>query len=266
MLDDILSFSAATLVDGGRLAFWMPTSNEESEEILPPSHPCLRIVTVCSQDFNKCTCPPTCLYPLLFAYFSFQGSWLYSLLSLWISLHRVVANDTRVKEAHRVHEDTRRRGRRGRGQGVDGEERGQGRGHHRQRAESLSEDVLYEHKGRVMNAHTHSTTWILSCAVTLNVSPDTVDFHLWNGGIHRFLAPLLPRHLFSVVHERRHHPGRIAPRITPPLPARFPISQSRRIHVPQTGQAEPPFTELASPHQTGMTQQASSTTARLAMR
>lgn len=54
MLDDILAFSAATLVDGGRLAFWMPTSNEEAEEIRPPEHPCLRIAAVCSQDFNKC--------------------------------------------------------------------------------------------------------------------------------------------------------------------------------------------------------------------
>lgn len=54
MLDDILAFSTATLVDGGRLAFWMPTANEEAEEIRPPEHPCLRIVAVCSQDFNKC--------------------------------------------------------------------------------------------------------------------------------------------------------------------------------------------------------------------
>lgn len=53
MLDDILSFAAATLVDGGRLAFWMPTSNEEAEEIHPPTHPALQIVAVCSQDFNK---------------------------------------------------------------------------------------------------------------------------------------------------------------------------------------------------------------------
>lgn len=54
MLNDILSFAAATLLDGGRLAFWMPTSNEEAEEIQPPTHPCLQIVAVCSQDFNKC--------------------------------------------------------------------------------------------------------------------------------------------------------------------------------------------------------------------
>lgn len=32
MLDDILNFAAATLVDGGRLAFWMPTANESSDE------------------------------------------------------------------------------------------------------------------------------------------------------------------------------------------------------------------------------------------
>ncbi|KAL2105349.1 hypothetical protein VUR80DRAFT_8522 [Thermomyces stellatus] len=53
MLDDILAFATASLVDGGRLAFWMPTSNEEAEEIRPPTHPCLQIVAVCRQDFNK---------------------------------------------------------------------------------------------------------------------------------------------------------------------------------------------------------------------
>ncbi|SPO04127.1 probable TRM11 Catalytic subunit of an adoMet-dependent tRNA methyltransferase complex (Trm11p-Trm112p) [Cephalotrichum gorgonifer] len=53
MLDDILAFAADSLVDGGRLAFWMPTSNEEAEEIRPPTHPRLEIVAVCSQDFNK---------------------------------------------------------------------------------------------------------------------------------------------------------------------------------------------------------------------
>lgn len=57
MLDDILAFATASLVDGGRLAFWMPTSNEEAEEIRPPTHPCLQIVAVCRQDFNKCESP-----------------------------------------------------------------------------------------------------------------------------------------------------------------------------------------------------------------
>ena len=30
MLDDILFFAAETLVDDGRLAFWMPTANDEA--------------------------------------------------------------------------------------------------------------------------------------------------------------------------------------------------------------------------------------------
>ncbi len=54
MLDDILVFAAETLVDGGRLAFWMPTANDEAQEIAVPTHPCLEVVAVCSQTFNKC--------------------------------------------------------------------------------------------------------------------------------------------------------------------------------------------------------------------
>ena len=36
MLDDILDFAALTLIDGGRLAFWMPSANdnEQGEEIV----------------------------------------------------------------------------------------------------------------------------------------------------------------------------------------------------------------------------------------
>ncbi len=79
MLDDILAFASATLVDGGRLAFWMPTSNEEAEEIRPPEHPCLRIVAVCSQDFNKCMFPsPTPSRPVnhpLFFQLGVQWMW-----------------------------------------------------------------------------------------------------------------------------------------------------------------------------------------------
>jgi tRNA (guanine10-N2)-methyltransferase len=66
MLDDILAFAAATLVDEGRLAFWMPTSNEEAEEIRPPTHPCLEIVAVCSQDFNKCKLETVFSFPFRF--------------------------------------------------------------------------------------------------------------------------------------------------------------------------------------------------------
>ncbi|CAI4211984.1 unnamed protein product [Parascedosporium putredinis] len=53
MLDDILAFSAATIVDNGRLAFWMPTANDEAEEIKVPTHPCLEVVAVSTQEFNK---------------------------------------------------------------------------------------------------------------------------------------------------------------------------------------------------------------------
>jgi tRNA (guanine10-N2)-methyltransferase len=55
MLDGILQFSAQTLVDNGRLSFWMPTANDENQEIPVPSHPYLETVAVCTQTFNKCT-------------------------------------------------------------------------------------------------------------------------------------------------------------------------------------------------------------------
>jgi tRNA G10 N-methylase Trm11 len=54
MLDDILEFAALSLVDNGRLSFWMPTSNERDQEILPPQHRCLVISSICTQSFNKC--------------------------------------------------------------------------------------------------------------------------------------------------------------------------------------------------------------------
>ncbi|PHH71455.1 hypothetical protein CDD82_6502 [Ophiocordyceps australis] len=54
MLDDILDFAADTLVDNGRLSFWMPTANDEEQEIPIPLHPCLQLVVVCVQVFNKC--------------------------------------------------------------------------------------------------------------------------------------------------------------------------------------------------------------------
>ncbi|KAI0018468.1 S-adenosyl-L-methionine-dependent methyltransferase [Xylariomycetidae sp. FL0641] len=53
MLDDILNFASTTLVDHGRLSFWMPTANDEEQEIGVPTHPCLGIVTICTQVFNK---------------------------------------------------------------------------------------------------------------------------------------------------------------------------------------------------------------------
>lgn len=55
MLDDILAFASDTLVDNGRLSFWMPTANDEEQEIPVPAHPCLEVVVVCVQVFNRCT-------------------------------------------------------------------------------------------------------------------------------------------------------------------------------------------------------------------
>lgn len=53
MLDDILDFAANTLVDDGRLSFWMPTANDENQEIPTPTHPLMEVVVVCTQSFNK---------------------------------------------------------------------------------------------------------------------------------------------------------------------------------------------------------------------
>lgn len=57
MLADILDFAARTLVDGGRLAFWMPSANEnefgEEELTEIPAHPHLRLKHECVQRFNK---------------------------------------------------------------------------------------------------------------------------------------------------------------------------------------------------------------------
>lgn len=55
ILDDILVFAVETLVDNGRLSFWMPTANEEDQQIAAPTHPSLEIVANCVQVFNKCT-------------------------------------------------------------------------------------------------------------------------------------------------------------------------------------------------------------------
>ncbi|KAN0117232.1 tRNA guanosine-2'-O-methyltransferase [Hyaloscypha variabilis] len=53
MLDDILDFATLSLVDDGRLSFWMPTANDEDQEIHIPEHPCLEVVSVCTQAFNR---------------------------------------------------------------------------------------------------------------------------------------------------------------------------------------------------------------------
>ncbi|KAH8193723.1 hypothetical protein TruAng_012111 [Truncatella angustata] len=53
MLDDILQFATDRLVDDGRLSFWMPTANDADQAIGVPVHPCMDIVSVCVQVFNK---------------------------------------------------------------------------------------------------------------------------------------------------------------------------------------------------------------------
>ena len=57
LLDDILDFAARTLVDGGRLAFWMPSANEselgEDEVTIIPQHSLLELKHECVQRFNK---------------------------------------------------------------------------------------------------------------------------------------------------------------------------------------------------------------------
>jgi tRNA (guanine10-N2)-methyltransferase len=53
LLDDILAFSVATLVEDGRLSMWMPTANDEDIELIIPSHPCLKLESVCVQAFSK---------------------------------------------------------------------------------------------------------------------------------------------------------------------------------------------------------------------
>lgn len=54
MLDDILDFATRTLVDDGRLAFWMPVANENMDEEFPvPHNSYLELLHCCVQPFNK---------------------------------------------------------------------------------------------------------------------------------------------------------------------------------------------------------------------
>lgn len=55
MLDDILQFSMDMLVDNGRLSFWMPTANDNDQEIAVPTHPGMEMVSLCVQPFHRCT-------------------------------------------------------------------------------------------------------------------------------------------------------------------------------------------------------------------
>ncbi|KAI9886423.1 MAG: hypothetical protein M1823_001741 [Watsoniomyces obsoletus] len=61
MLHDLLNFSAETLVDDARLAFWMPVTNEEAGqngdgtacEFEIPKHSAMQLLTVSVQTFNN---------------------------------------------------------------------------------------------------------------------------------------------------------------------------------------------------------------------
>lgn len=54
LLNDLMCFASDTLVDNARLSFWMPTANDQSQELPVPTHPCLELISVCTQVFNKC--------------------------------------------------------------------------------------------------------------------------------------------------------------------------------------------------------------------
>lgn len=53
LLDDLLQYSAERLPIGGRLAFWMPTANDENIETIIPLHENLELKYNLVQDFNK---------------------------------------------------------------------------------------------------------------------------------------------------------------------------------------------------------------------
>lgn len=53
LLDDLLKYSASRLPINGRLAFWMPTANDENVETIIPLHANLELKYNCVQEFNK---------------------------------------------------------------------------------------------------------------------------------------------------------------------------------------------------------------------
>lgn len=53
MLDDILIFASETLVVDGRLAFWMPSANEDDEMLEIPKHGHLELMECCVQRFYR---------------------------------------------------------------------------------------------------------------------------------------------------------------------------------------------------------------------
>lgn len=53
LLDDLLKFAAERLPVNGRLAFWMPTANDDFEVNLIPQHQLLELLYNLEQEFNK---------------------------------------------------------------------------------------------------------------------------------------------------------------------------------------------------------------------
>lgn len=53
LLEDLLHFAAGRLPVGGRLAFWMPTANDEFEPQHIPRHERLELLYALEQEFNK---------------------------------------------------------------------------------------------------------------------------------------------------------------------------------------------------------------------
>ncbi|AQZ09324.1 TRM11 (YOL124C) [Zygosaccharomyces parabailii] len=53
LLDDLLQWASERLPQGGRLAFWMPTANDDNIETIVPLHSNLELKYNCVQEFNK---------------------------------------------------------------------------------------------------------------------------------------------------------------------------------------------------------------------
>lgn len=53
LLDDLLEYASKKLPLHGRLAFWMPTANDENVETVVPMHPSLELKYNCVQEFNR---------------------------------------------------------------------------------------------------------------------------------------------------------------------------------------------------------------------
>ncbi|KAL6239037.1 hypothetical protein BDW75DRAFT_227416 [Aspergillus navahoensis] len=53
MMNDILTFAARTLVTGGRLCMWMPTSGEQEAELSVPMQENLEVLSISVQPFNN---------------------------------------------------------------------------------------------------------------------------------------------------------------------------------------------------------------------